>query len=287
MNRDRVPHSLQRAADLAGDVISELSESLISAHSYQKQETEDGRLKKAADFWDFMFKLDDDVNELAQELKDVGSCFVLAATGPVSIDILVSESAHHLIHFLGMEVIGEICRGIWNEACPDEFKQGVEYGMPTSFFPLEECIPYTSTGISSFLKDMEDMHIDHDALNYLSVQREQELVRACITAGPIPVVKRSVDPAKGETWHHEPTESRPADYKNGPIVGMKKEICIWMGERDSKTMRRLEQKAKNGTVWVVRLSGQQWEVWFKDEKTYQDVDRNRRYRLKPTLKPTQ
>jgi hypothetical protein len=90
----------------------------------------------------------------------------------------------------------------------------------------------------------------------------------------------------GDKWWHEPTEKRPAEYQHGPITGMKKQICTWMGEKSSRNMRRLNQKA-NKTVWVIKLAGKQWEVWFKDERTFQSADSNRRFGLKPPPKATQ
>jgi hypothetical protein len=87
------------------------------------------------------------------------------------------------------------------------------------------------------------------------------------------------DKAVGNKWWHEPTEPRPKEYQHGPITGQKKAICNWMGEKDGPNMRRLNQKA-NKTVWVIRHSETSWEVWFKDERTYQSVDNNRRFGLK-------
>jgi hypothetical protein len=87
-------------------------------------------------------------------------------------------------------------------------------------------------------------------------------------------------------WYHKPTDPRPTEYKYGPITGTKKEICTWMGESPNRNMRRLAQRANNNTVWVIRLAGKQWEVWFKDDKTFQDTNRNRCYGLIPTQKTT-
>lgn len=84
-----------------------------------------------------------------------------------------------------------------------------------------------------------------------------------------------------ESWWHDSSEVRPPEYKHGPMIGQKKQICAWMGEKPSKNMRRLEQKA-NKAVWVIRLSETSWEVWFKDERTYQAADNQRRFHLKPS-----
>ena len=84
-----------------------------------------------------------------------------------------------------------------------------------------------------------------------------------------------------DKWFHDPSEPRPPEYKHGPITGQKKEICTWMGEKPGPNMRRLNQKA-NRTAWVIRHSETSWEVWFKDERTFQSADSNRRFGLKST-----
>ena len=79
------------------------------------------------------------------------------------------------------------------------------------------------------------------------------------------------------SWYHESHEPRPADYKHGPLTGTKREISRWMGGPETKTPRRMEQKAKLGIVWVIRLGETSWEVWFKDEKIWEIADRTRRF----------
>jgi hypothetical protein len=78
-------------------------------------------------------------------------------------------------------------------------------------------------------------------------------------------------------WWHDPSDSRPAEYKHGPIFGMKKEMCQWLGEKATRTPRRLEQKAKSGLVFVIRHTETSWEVWFKDGRAWELADRNRRF----------
>jgi hypothetical protein len=102
----------------------------------------------------------------------------------------------------------------------------------------------------------------------------------------VPAANDARDDAGGNRkWWHEPTEQRPTEYKYGPITGQKKDICTWMGEKPSRNMRRLNQKA-NKTVWVIKLAGKQWEVWFKDDRTFQSADSNRRFGSKPPPKTT-
>lgn len=90
----------------------------------------------------------------------------------------------------------------------------------------------------------------------------------------------AVDGEDHEKWWHKLAEPRPAEYKFGPITGMKKDICRWMKEKPTPNPRRLAQQAKIHIVWVIRLAGNKWEVWFKDEREFQLVDSERRYGLK-------
>ena len=72
-------------------------------------------------------------------------------------------------------------------------------------------------------------------------------------------------------WWHEPGEKRPPEYQYGPLMGTKKEVGRWMGEKDTPNPRRLEQKARKGILFVVRCDHTVWEVWFKDQKSWERI----------------
>jgi hypothetical protein len=72
-------------------------------------------------------------------------------------------------------------------------------------------------------------------------------------------------------WYHEPSEPKPPDYKYGPLIGTKKQIGQWLGEKDTRTPRRLEQKAKALIAFVYRNGETTWEAWFKVEKTWEQA----------------
>ena len=80
--------------------------------------------------------------------------------------------------------------------------------------------------------------------------------------------ERDPDGSSPAQWWHEPHEPRPPDYKHGPLIGTKKEIGRWLGEKDTPTPRRLEQKARTLTVYVYRNGETTWEAWFKEEKIW-------------------
>ncbi len=133
-------------------------------------------------------------------------------------------------------------------------------------------------------KDKRPLNVPANLLADL-LQAFKQIIGTCDPAAapgepPAATANDALDDADGnKKWCHEPTEQRPEAYKYGPITGQKKEICIWMGEKPSRNMRRLNQKA-NKTVWVIRQAERSWEVWFKDERTFQLADNNRRFALK-------
>jgi hypothetical protein len=99
------------------------------------------------------------------------------------------------------------------------------------------------------------------------------------TAPVAPVPKKNTGDAHAK-WFHESSERRPQEYKHGPITGRKKDICRWMGEKKTPTPRRLEQKARSSVVWVIRQSHTSWEVWFKDERLWEQANRNQQFGMK-------
>jgi hypothetical protein len=61
------------------------------------------------------------------------------------------------------------------------------------------------------------------------------------------------------------------------MIGMKKEICRWLGEKPTRTPRRLQQWAKASMVWVIRHGETSWEVWFKDQRRWELAESERKY----------
>jgi hypothetical protein len=89
----------------------------------------------------------------------------------------------------------------------------------------------------------------------------------------LPVTKaESRHPRKGEWWHRE-DEPRPPHYQEEWwLQGTKKDLSIALDMkrgRESPDDRVLEARAKNGTVWVVRLQGQLWVAYFKSRAIFQ------------------
>jgi hypothetical protein len=115
-----------------------------------------------------------------------------------------------------------------------------------------------------------------------------ELLAVCfnlprtVTTRPVGLAPESADNAHAgvpndEAWWHTQTEQRPAEYKYGPTTGTKAELSHWLGEKKTKTPRRLEQKARSGLVWVIRNAETSWEMWFKDEVIFDAVTRKRKF----------
>jgi hypothetical protein len=79
------------------------------------------------------------------------------------------------------------------------------------------------------------------------------------------------NPWEPDLWE-QPRNKPPAEYKFGPLVGTKKEICRLLGEKETRNPRRLDQKAKLGIVFVNRADRDLWQVWFNDQKAWQRAD---------------
>ena len=70
----------------------------------------------------------------------------------------------------------------------------------------------------------------------------------------------------GASWRHLPSEPKPDQFREGPLRGINKDLCLAMGEKPTHNHRRLQQKAKAGLVWVVSQTPgcRTLEVWFKN-----------------------
>ncbi len=73
---------------------------------------------------------------------------------------------------------------------------------------------------------------------------------------------------KEAAWYYDDGEDRPVTHDKGPLYGTKKDLGIALGGPGGRNDRTLESKAKSGVVWVRRLTGKNWEVWFKLQSQY-------------------
>ena len=83
-------------------------------------------------------------------------------------------------------------------------------------------------------------------------------------------------------WYHLPIEDPPQEYNQGTLEGTKKELSEWL--QPGKDDRELKRRADGGSVWVRRLSGTHWEVWFRDKALYEFASANS---LKPQPSSTE
>ena len=76
-----------------------------------------------------------------------------------------------------------------------------------------------------------------------------------------------------QRWWHGPDEQRQGAYNFGPIRGTQKFLSYCVGGNlDAERPRRLRFQAEKGIVWVVRFSGQNWEVWFRSQRAFSEAN---------------
>jgi hypothetical protein len=68
-------------------------------------------------------------------------------------------------------------------------------------------------------------------------------------------------------WFHSPTEPIPDDYKFGPLDGNQKNLAkaIRPASPDSRALRQI---ASSGAIWVLKVSVQQYQVYFRNEQAF-------------------
>ena len=146
---------------------------------------------------------------------------------------------------------------------PSDWEGWVEDGLPIQTLPSGEILIF---------EDPVDLWRDEQE------RREKYLKK----------LKR--DPPKWmleDQWYYLPYELPPRSMFNfGPIDGKLQEIASWLfpqlvdEEKDERhrcerAVRRLENRASHGQIWVRRNSNSDWEVWFQDEREYLNANKNR------------
>lgn len=70
-------------------------------------------------------------------------------------------------------------------------------------------------------------------------------------------------------WYHGPDEKPPPEFKTSPLLGTKRDLSICLGgPRDTKNPRKLQAKAEAKQVWVRRVKGRSWEVFFRTQEAF-------------------
>ena len=69
-------------------------------------------------------------------------------------------------------------------------------------------------------------------------------------------------------WCHGSDEEKPAEYKFGPLEGMKQDLAkaTLHGQKDE---RGLKSAARAGRLWIRRIGRYAFQVWFRDEKQFE------------------
>jgi hypothetical protein len=159
----------------------------------------------------------------------------------------------------------------------EEFRRtlGIGWEVPPDW-PPDQFIPWSSLGPNfRSVGGSEPMSQPAAAVPEPAAPGEPHL-RPPKSEVPTPTRTKS-SLQRSDPWWHDPSELRPKEYQHGPMIGMKKDICQWLGEKATRTPRRLEQKARSGQVFVIRHTERSWEVWFKDERVWEQADRKRRF----------
>lgn len=78
------------------------------------------------------------------------------------------------------------------------------------------------------------------------------------------------DESAGEKWdYHRAEEDPPATwYVSEPLRGTLDELSMAFSTRSGPDARRVRRAATNKRVWVRRLPGHEWEMFFRNEKDY-------------------
>ena len=112
-----------------------------------------------------------------------------------------------------------------------------------------------------------------DAANSLVRWMAEHWARISDSKGQSTTTSRSVGGNKavaGASWKHLPNELKPDKFREGPLRGTNKHLCLAMGEKPNDNQRWLQQKAEAGCVWVVwqKPGGRKLEVWFDNLLEY-------------------
>lgn len=80
--------------------------------------------------------------------------------------------------------------------------------------------------------------------------------------------------AKPSPWHDFGV-SPPSDFR-WSLTGLKKDLTWWILEDNKKGAHRgLDSKLKNGSLWGQQGKGDNWIVWFKDQRSYSQANTRR------------
>jgi hypothetical protein len=75
------------------------------------------------------------------------------------------------------------------------------------------------------------------------------------------------------TWFHGEAEKVPNEYAHGPVIGSLKElarmICPSFGYKADR--RGVIRLASSGQIWVQKISGQSYKVFFKEKNEYAEA----------------
>lgn len=70
-------------------------------------------------------------------------------------------------------------------------------------------------------------------------------------------------------WYHGADEQPPPEFKTSPLQGTKKDLSFCVGgPRDTKNPRKLQAKAEAKQVWVRRVKGRSWDVFFRTQEAF-------------------
>ena len=74
-------------------------------------------------------------------------------------------------------------------------------------------------------------------------------------------------------WYHLPFEPCPQEFASGPLEGTRRQLSCWL--RPGADDRELQRRARTGSIWVRRYSGDHWQAWFRHQGTYAYANANR------------
>jgi hypothetical protein len=80
--------------------------------------------------------------------------------------------------------------------------------------------------------------------------------------------------AKVPSWCHAAIDRPPETY-SGPFIGTQVQITRWIFPKKKPDPRKMKKRAENKGIWVCKLSGQEYEVWFRNQAEWADANYRR------------
>jgi len=76
-------------------------------------------------------------------------------------------------------------------------------------------------------------------------------------------------------WCHGAGEEPPPSYPFGPLEGSQKELSSWLFSDGKLEPRRLHTKARHRAIWVRKVFGRRYEVWFNNQVDHEGAHRRK------------